>query len=83
MRDDLWNEALPEVQEALKRIPKDVRDERNFRIIRAMQLDCQKKILPPEQWTKLEEVQYRFKFTSSFIFCQYDCLLNLKTFHWL
>ncbi|KZC05163.1 Cytochrome b-c1 complex subunit 7, partial [Dufourea novaeangliae] len=54
MRDDIIHES-PEVEEAIRRLPKHVRDERVFRIVRALQLDTQRKILPPEQWTKLEE----------------------------
>ncbi|KAK2587898.1 hypothetical protein KPH14_003994 [Odynerus spinipes] len=55
MRDDLLTETNPDVVEALRRIPDNVRDERNFRLIRAMQLDAAKKVLPKEQWTKYEE----------------------------
>ena len=55
MHDDILIEHPP-VAEALRRLPQDIRDERNFRIIRAMQLNTEKKILPQEQWTKYEEV---------------------------
>ncbi|XP_026828654.1 cytochrome b-c1 complex subunit 7 isoform X2 [Ooceraea biroi] len=54
-RDDFLYEADPDVTEALRRVPRQVIDERNFRIVRAMQLDAQKKILPKEQWTKFED----------------------------
>lgn len=53
-RDDCLYET-PEVVEALRRLPKHLLDERNFRIVRALQLSGQKRILPEEQWTKLEE----------------------------
>lgn len=53
-RDDMRDET-PDVQEALRRIPQSVVDERNYRILRAMQLSIQKDILPKEQWTKLED----------------------------
>ncbi|XP_003693808.1 cytochrome b-c1 complex subunit 7 [Apis florea] len=53
-RDDILHET-EEVREALKRVPPHIVEERDFRIIRAMQLDCQKKILPKEQWTKFED----------------------------
>ena len=57
-RDDLVYET-EEVEEALRRLPAHIIDERNFRLIRAMQLDCQKRVLPKEQWTKLsEDVMY-------------------------
>lgn len=54
MRDDVLYED-EDVKEALKRLPTKVLDERNYRILRAVQLDIQKSILPKEQWTKLEE----------------------------
>lgn len=55
MRDDALYENK-DVKEALRRLPQHIRDERNFRIVRAMQLDAQKRILPKEQWTKFEDV---------------------------
>lgn len=53
-RDDLLHED-EDVKEALKRLPQNTVDERNYRILRATQLSIQKDILPKEQWTKLEE----------------------------
>lgn len=55
MHDDCIYES-PDVKEALRRLPEDVMDARVFRIVRAMQLSCQKIVLPKEQWTKWEEV---------------------------
>lgn len=54
LRDDCLHEN-DDVVEALRRLPEHVVDERNFRIIRAMQLSLQKDILPKEEWTKFEE----------------------------
>ncbi|XP_076247654.1 cytochrome b-c1 complex subunit 7 [Calliopsis andreniformis] len=54
MRDDCLRET-PELEEALRRLPAHIRDERNFRLVRAMQLDAERKILPKEQWTKWDE----------------------------
>lgn len=54
--DDCYDEADPDVKEALRRLPAHLVDERNFRIIRAMQLSLQKIILPKEEWVKFEEV---------------------------
>ncbi|XP_017771946.1 PREDICTED: cytochrome b-c1 complex subunit 7-like [Nicrophorus vespilloides] len=54
MRDDCLYEN-DDVKEALRRLPQTVVDERNYRLIRAVQLSIQKDILPKEQWTKLEE----------------------------
>ncbi|XP_076752355.1 cytochrome b-c1 complex subunit 7 [Xylocopa sonorina] len=53
-KDDIIHET-DDVVEALKRLPPDVMEARIFRIVRAAQLDCQKQILPKEQWTKFEE----------------------------
>ncbi|XP_076282311.1 cytochrome b-c1 complex subunit 7 [Lasioglossum baleicum] len=53
-RDDLLHE-YPEVEEAIRRLPKRTQEERIFRLIRAAQLECQHRVLPEEQWTKFEE----------------------------
>lgn len=54
LRDDCLHET-EDVKEALRRLPEHVVDERNFRMVRAMQLSLQKVILPKEEWTKYEE----------------------------
>lgn len=54
MRDDLLHEN-EDVQEAMKRVPESVIDERNYRILRAVQLNITKSVLPKDQWTKLED----------------------------
>lgn len=54
--DDCYDEDIPDVKEALRRLPAHLVDERNFRIMRAMQLSIQKTILPKEEWVKFEEV---------------------------
>ncbi|CAG9796436.1 unnamed protein product [Diatraea saccharalis] len=54
MRDDCLYEN-DDVKEALRRLPDHVVDERNFRMVRAIQLSLQKTILPKEEWTKFEE----------------------------
>ncbi|KAF3426041.1 hypothetical protein E2986_02102 [Frieseomelitta varia] len=54
-KDDLIAEDNDDVIEALRRLPPHLIEERNFRIIRAAQLDCQKKVLPKEQWIKYED----------------------------
>lgn len=55
MHDDVLYET-PDVEEAIRRLPAKVIDDRNFRILRAIQLSGQKKILPKAEWTKYEEV---------------------------
>ncbi|XP_078038294.1 cytochrome b-c1 complex subunit 7 isoform X1 [Augochlora pura] len=54
MRDDIMHE-YPDVEEAIRRLPKRLAEERAFRLIRAAQLDLQQRVLPKEQWTKYEE----------------------------
>jgi len=49
-----------DVKEALRRLPAHKVDERSFRIMRAMQLSLQKIELPKEQWTKFEEVIFKY-----------------------
>jgi len=56
--DDVLYET-PEVKEAIRRLPQHLYDERNFRMIRALQLSMTKTILPKDQWTKYEE-DYRY-----------------------
>ena len=45
-----------EVQEALRRLPQPVLDDRNFRMQRALHLSLTKKILPKDEWISYEEV---------------------------
>jgi ubiquinol-cytochrome c reductase subunit 7 len=52
--DDTLMET-PEVKEALRRLPKKLQDERQFRITRALNLSMKKDILPKDEWTKYEE----------------------------
>ncbi|XP_059480923.1 cytochrome b-c1 complex subunit 7-like [Neocloeon triangulifer] len=54
-KDDVLDESNPDVVEALRRLPEHLKDERTFRIVRAMQLSLQKAYLPQEEWTKFEE----------------------------
>jgi ubiquinol-cytochrome c reductase subunit 7 len=54
MRDDCLYENS-DVKEAIRRLPTQVQDERNFRMMRALHLSMSKSILPKEQWTKYEE----------------------------
>lgn len=54
-RDDCLYEGDQDVQEALRRLPNHVIDERNFRLIRAIQLDINRRILPKEEWIRYED----------------------------
>eukprot|EP00099_Drosophila_melanogaster_P023757 NP_651614.1 Ubiquinol-cytochrome c reductase 14 kDa subunit-like [Drosophila melanogaster] len=53
-RDDCLYEN-EDVAEAVRRLPRKLYDERNYRILRALHLSMTKTILPKEQWTKYEE----------------------------
>ena len=44
------------VKEAIKRLPKQIREERDFRISRALLLSNNKEMLPKDEWTKWEDV---------------------------
>jgi len=44
-----------DVKEAIRRLPRKVYDERNYRIMRALHLSMTKTILPKNEWTKYEE----------------------------
>ncbi|XP_036143636.1 cytochrome b-c1 complex subunit 7-like [Monomorium pharaonis] len=51
----------PVVRAALRRLPKDVLDARNFRIIRALQLSFLRRYLPREKWVTYEQdIKYRY-----------------------
>ena len=54
LSDDMLQET-PDVKEAIRRLPKDVQDERNFRLAVAIDLSCAKSVLPKEQWTTPEK----------------------------
>ncbi|XP_014478040.1 PREDICTED: cytochrome b-c1 complex subunit 7-like [Dinoponera quadriceps] len=58
---DMIDYTDPVVREALRRLPKDMLDARNFRIIRAMQLNFLKTYLPREKWVTFEQdLEYRY-----------------------
>lgn len=54
--DDLIEEENDVVQEALKRLPADEMYKRSYRIRIAQQCGVTHTELPPEQWTKPEDV---------------------------
>jgi hypothetical protein len=60
-------EETPVVQEALRRLPKDVLAARTFRHKRAFQVSLTHSELPQEYWVKPEEVQF-FWFSRPFRF---------------
>jgi len=62
MEDDTINDDSREVKEALRRLPRDVAEERNYRITRAFYLCMRKEILPKEEWTSYDMVSLLIKF---------------------
>ena len=43
------------VKEAIKRLPRQIREDRDFRISRALLLSNNKEVLPKDEWTKWED----------------------------
>lgn len=56
LREDLYMEERPEVEEAIRRLPEEEQYERLFRIKRALDLSMKKAVLPHDQWTTPEQV---------------------------
>ena len=56
LREDLYMEEDPIVEEAIRRLPEKEQDQRLFRIKRALDLSMKKNILPRDQWTTEEQV---------------------------
>ncbi|XP_047378785.1 cytochrome b-c1 complex subunit 7-like [Sciurus carolinensis] len=57
MRDDTIYED-EDVQEATRRLPENLHNDRMFLIRRARDLTMRQQILPKEQWTKYEEDKF-------------------------
>ncbi|XP_029847103.3 cytochrome b-c1 complex subunit 7-like [Ixodes scapularis] len=55
LHDDLYKSNDVVIDEAVRRLPKKILDERNFRLLRAVQCSINHSILPKEQWTKMED----------------------------
>ncbi len=75
-------------REALRRLPKDVYIERQYRLTRAINLSAIKSVLPESEWIKPDDVNnfiFRIEFepltrTSSFLFLKKKDLSYLKPF---
>lgn len=46
----------PDVLEAVRRLPGEVQDERNYRLLRAVQAHIRREFLPENEWTTYEKV---------------------------
>jgi hypothetical protein len=49
-------EDIPELTEAVRRLPEEEQNLRMFRMKRALDLSMKHQLLPKEEWTKPEEV---------------------------
>lgn len=56
MKDDLIPEEHDTVYEAMQRLTDKEMFDRTFRLRRAAQLNLTKEVLPPEQWTSVDQV---------------------------
>lgn len=66
-KDDLMNEEdIPELVEAVRRLPEEEQNLRIFRIKRALDLSMKHQLLPKEEWTKPEEVVLSQTFKAAF-----------------
>lgn len=62
-KGDLLNEDDPDVVEAIRRLPPEEFNLRQFRVKRALDLSMKHQILPKEQWTPKEEVKFHNDFS--------------------
>lgn len=60
--EDLIMDDVPDVAEAVKRLPRHEQDLRSFRLKRACDLTMKQIILPKDQWTKPEEVSNKYSY---------------------
>ncbi|KAK4321980.1 hypothetical protein Pmani_007246 [Petrolisthes manimaculis] len=56
-----------DVKEALRRIPQNTRDDRNFRMQRALHLSLTKSILPKDQWIPFEEDREKGRYLQPYL----------------
>jgi len=76
MADDTLKDS-PELTEALRRLPKDVADERQYRISRALYLSMRNEILPKEEWTTYDSVlENLLAWVKRTLVLEYDSLLE-------
>jgi len=53
--EDFYNSEKPAIQEALRRLPKNVKEERDLRVHRGLELALKNNKLPEAYWTTPEE----------------------------
>lgn len=57
-RDDMYRDGHPDVYEAVRRLPEELRDGRDHRLHRALQLSKSKIVLPEPLWTRENDVSH-------------------------
>ena len=71
LTDDLPKDS-PVMQEALRRLPKEVFQERQFRLSRAISINANKGVLPEADWLKPEDdVSYLKPFLQQVVFAKF------------
>ncbi|EDV25041.1 Cytochrome b-c1 complex subunit 7 [Trichoplax sp. H2] len=60
-REDLLNDEIPNIAEALRRLPEDEYMARQWRIKRALDCSLKNTYLPREEWTKVEDDKFYLK----------------------
>lgn len=67
-QDDIREyDFCPEVKEAARRLPIDVLTERNYRLLRASQLDINKEYLPEDEWVSYEEDMTKGRYLEPYV----------------
>ncbi|RWS29233.1 cytochrome b-c1 complex subunit 7-like protein [Leptotrombidium deliense] len=67
--DDIMldEEYSPEIQEAVRRLPSDLYDQRTFRLVRACQLEMTKSYLPKEEWITFEADRTKGRYLQPYV----------------
>lgn len=79
LKDDFAPQYGEHTQEAIRRLPEQMQMERKYRSIRAIECELHHTILPPEQWTKMEDVSFLLHLNDIFVIPS-EIKFNLKPF---
>ncbi|XP_066950964.1 cytochrome b-c1 complex subunit 7-like [Macrobrachium rosenbergii] len=56
-----------DVKEALRRLPQGLKDDRNYRMNRALHLSATKSILPKDQWISFDEDREKGRYLQAYL----------------
>ncbi|XP_064097644.1 cytochrome b-c1 complex subunit 7-like [Macrobrachium nipponense] len=56
-----------DVKEALRRLPQGLKDDRNYRMNRALHLSATKSILPKDQWISFDEDRQKGRYLQAYL----------------